>query len=321
MEKNKLSKVIEVAKLYYLLDYSQQEIADKLGVSRPSVSRFLQQAKEEGIVQIKIIDPYEDSEKIADELKKAFNLKKVIVVSVPKYDELTVKQYIGEAAAVYLNEIVTDEDIIGISWGTTIYQVAKSLKYKHVRDITVVQLNGGVSHSKINNYASEIIGLFGKAFNTNPYYLPLPAIVDHLVVKQAVEADRHIRKAMELAKASNIAVFTVGIPSMNSVLIQTKYFSEEELKIIQSSAVGDICSRFINCNGDIFCEDLNNRTIGIELSELKKKEQSILVAGGPNRVDAIYGAIQGGYANTIITDKITANLLLDLHESSNNKSK
>lgn len=312
MEKSKLEKVIEAAKLYYLLDYSQQDIADKLGVSRPSVSRFLQQAKEEGIVQIKILDPYEDSEKIADELEKAFNLKKVIVASVPKYDETTVKKYIGEMAAIYLNEVVNSEDVIGVSWGTTIYQVAKSLKHKHLKNVTVVQLNGGVSHSKVNTHAAEIIDLFGKAFNTNPYYLPLPAIVDHLAVKQAVEADRNIGKVMELAKNSNIAVFTVGIPSSNSVLIQAKYFSEEDLKIIQNNAVGDICSRFINCDGDIFYEDLNSRTIGIELSELKKKKRSILVAGGPNRVDAIYGAIRGGYANTLVTDKITANLLLDI---------
>lgn len=320
MEKDKLSKVIEAAKLYYLLDYSQQDIAEKLGVSRPSVSRFLQQAKEEGIVQIKIVDPYEDNDKIALELEKAFNLKKVIVVSVPKYDEMTVKSYIGEAAAAYLNEIVTDEDIIGVSWGTTIYEVAKSLKYKHVRDITVVQLNGGVSYSKINTYAAEIMGLFGKAFNAEPYYLPLPAIVEHLVVKQAVEADRHIKKVMELAKESNIAVFTVGVPSINSVLIQAKYFSQEELRIIQSSAVGDICSRFIDHKGDVFYKDLNNRTIGIDLSELEKKEKSILVAGGPNRVDAIYGAIQGGYASILITDKITADLLLELYACNiNNK--
>ena len=319
MEKDKLSKVIEAAKLYYLLDCSQQDIADKLGVSRPTVSRFLQQAKDEGIVQIKIMDPYEDSEKIALELEKIFSLKKAIVVSVPKYEEKLVKKYIGEEAAIYLHENVNDEDIIAVSWGTTLYQVAKNLQYKHVKDVMAVQLNGGVSYSETNTYASEIINLFGKAFNTNPYYLPLPSIVDNVVVKQAMEADRHIRKAMNLAKQSNIAVFTVGVPSMDSVLIKAKYFSEEDLKIIGNKAVGDVCSRFIDHNGEICYEDLNNRTIGIELDELKKKEQSILVAGGQSRVDAIYGAIQGGYANVLVTDKFTAKLLLNLHETKRKK--
>lgn len=68
MESEKLKKVIEAARLYYLLDYNQNQIADKLGVSRPTVSRLLQIAKNEGIVQIKITDPMEDSEQLSKHL-------------------------------------------------------------------------------------------------------------------------------------------------------------------------------------------------------------------------------------------------------------
>jgi deoxyribonucleoside regulator len=141
--------------------------------------------------------------------------------------------------------------------------------------------------------------------------LPLPAIVDHIVVKQAIEADRHIRRVLDLGRQANIAIFTVGVPSPNSVLIQTEYFSEEVLEMIYAKAAGDICSRYFDRNG-VICDDyLNQRTIGIELGELAQKEQSILVAGGMSKIDAIYGALQGGYANTLITDQFTAKSLLD----------
>lgn len=76
MEQEKLKKVVEAAKLYYLLDYNQNDIAKKLGVSRPTVSRLLQQAKEEGIVEIKINDPAEDIQQLAKQLEQKFNLKK-----------------------------------------------------------------------------------------------------------------------------------------------------------------------------------------------------------------------------------------------------
>lgn len=305
-------KMIEAAKLYYQLDYSQQEIAKKIGVSRPTVSRMLQQAKEEGIVQIKIMDPQEDSEKIALALETEFGLKKAVVVYIPQYADNIVKKYIGEAASHYLYQNIQTGDQIAVSWGTTLYQVALSLQHKHVKDITVVQLNGGVSHSETNTYASEIIQLFGKSFHTNPYHLPLPAIVDHVVVKQAIEADRHIRRVLEIARQANIALFTVGVPTADSVLIQTNYFSDEELEIIRTDAVGDICSRYINDKGEICHKELNDRTIGIELRDLSKKDQSILVAGGQNKIDAIYGALQGGYANVFITDQYTARSLLDI---------
>ena len=74
---------------------------------------------------------------------------------------------------------------------------------------------------------------------------------------------------------------------------------------------GDICSRYIDVEGIICSEELNQRTIGIDLEELKRKERSILVAGGIQKVDGIYGALRGGYANVLITDQFTAKYLLE----------
>ncbi|OPH52014.1 RNA polymerase subunit sigma-70 [Paenibacillus ferrarius] len=303
--------MIDAAKMYYQLDYSQQEIAKTFGISRPTVSRFLQQAKDEGYVQIKINDPRENNEHLAREIEKKFQLKKAVVVSVPQYQDAIVKKYLGEGTAQYVYETVKDGDIIATTWGTTLYEVALNLKDKHLKDVKVVQLNGGVSHSETNTYAHEIVNLFGKAFHTSPYFIPLPAIVDHSVVKHAIEADRHIRNILNLGKQSNIAIVTVGAPTEDSVLIKANYFTESDLKVIYEKGAGDICSRYIDIHGNICSEELNQRTIGIELEELKWKEQSILVAGGAKKVDGIYGALQGKYANVLVTDQFTAKYLLE----------
>lgn len=178
MEQDKLKKVVEAAKLYYLLDYNQNDIAKKLGVSRPTVSRLLQQAKEEGIVEIKINDPAEDIQQLAKQLEQKFNLKKAIVVSVPEHQDGVIKKYLGKEAAEYLRSIVKDGDVIGVTWGTTLYHIALQLKHKHVRNVKVVQLKGGVSLSETNTFASDILHLFGSAFNATVHHLPLPAIVD-----------------------------------------------------------------------------------------------------------------------------------------------
>jgi deoxyribonucleoside regulator len=314
VDREKLGKVIEAAKLYYLLDYNQNEIAKVLGVSRPTVSRLLQQAKNDGIVQITIMDPTEDVANLSVQLENKFNLKKAIVTSVPQFENHIIKNYLGEKAAVYLHEIVEDGDIIGVTWGTTLYHIAIELKQKFVKDVKVVQLKGGVSHSETNTYASEILYLFGKAFNTTPHNLPLPAIVDHLVVKQAMEADRHIRKILELGKQANIALFTIGSIKTDSILFQMGYFTESDLESLNGKAVGDICSRFFDKEGQICNDSLNERTLGVNLDELRNKEYSILVAGGPNKIEGIYGALKGQYANVLVTDQFTAQFLLDKNE-------
>lgn len=47
----------KVSTLYYVENQTQQEIADHIGVSRPTVGRLLQDALEAGVVQITVVPP------------------------------------------------------------------------------------------------------------------------------------------------------------------------------------------------------------------------------------------------------------------------
>ncbi|MEH7439003.1 sugar-binding transcriptional regulator [Neobacillus drentensis] len=313
MADEKISRLVEVAKLYYQLDYSQQDIAKKLGISRPTVSRLLMQAVQEGVVHIKICDPAEDVQELAAQVKELFQLKHCIVAPIPEYEDELIKDKLGEVSAGYLNDIVQSGDTIGITWGTTLFQLVKNLQPKNVKDVTVVQLNGGVSYSESNTYASEIINGLANAFHTTPHFLPVPAVVDHIVVKQAIIADRHVNKILELGKQANIAIFTVGEPGENSTLMHAGYFLDNDVEILKANnTVGDICSRFIDIEGRISHEALNDRTIGIELSHLAEKEFGILIAGGNSKIDGIFGALKGKHANVLITDQYTAKALLEM---------
>ena len=308
-EKQRLS--IAAARLYYQSDHSQQEVAARLGVSRPTVSRLLQYAKEKGYVSISIYDPLEDFSELAKRLKLFYRLKEVRVAQSPlnEYGEITKR--IAAKAAELLAEIVKDGDIIGVAWGATLHELARRLEGKRVRDVEVVQLKGGVSHSQSNTYAAEIVGLFAAAFNAKAHHLPLPVIFDNPQVKRLVEDDRHIAKIIELGKKSNLAVFTTGTTVDDALLFRLGYFTDAEKRGLQQNGVGDICSRFFDAQGEICNVQINERTIGIELSELRNKEWSVLAAGGEQKLASIRAALQGGYANVLITDQFTARVLLE----------
>lgn len=102
-EKQQLS--IEAARLYYKSDYSQQQIASQLGISRPTVSRLLQYAKEKGFVKIDIVDPFDDLDNMSHQLKEKYRLRDVRVAFSPKDDYELIREYIGKEAAEYLSEI------------------------------------------------------------------------------------------------------------------------------------------------------------------------------------------------------------------------
>lgn len=307
-EKQRLS--IEAARLYYQSDYSQQQIAAQMGLSRPTVSRLLQHAKDKGYVRIDIIDPREDLDILASELKKQYQLDTVQLCYSPLNDYEEIKKHISKKAAEFIHETVQDGDIIGVTWGTTMHAVALHLQSKPLKGVEVVQLKGGVSHSQVNTYAAEIVNLFAEAFQTIARYLPLPVIFDSVEVKQMVEEDRHIGRIIELGKQANIAAFTVGTVQEDALLFRLGYFNEEEKELLGRTGAGDICSRFFDKDGEICSEAINNRTVGIDLTELRKKEKSILIAGGQRKIEAIQAALAGKYANILITDQFTAQALL-----------
>ncbi|WP_026293842.1 sugar-binding transcriptional regulator [Saccharibacillus kuerlensis] len=308
LDRQRLS--IEAARLYYLSDYSQQDIAVRLGVSRPTVSRLLQYAKENGFVRISISDPLEDLDALGAELARRFGLQAARVCYSPQNEYREIRQSVAAAAAEYLEETIQDGDIIGITWGTTMHALALSLKHKPVRGVEIVQLKGGVSHSQVPTYAAETANLFAEAFGTIARYLPLPVIFDSFELKRMVEEDRHIQRIIELGRQANVAVFTVGTVEEDALLFKLGYFDDKQRRMLQAAGAGDICSRFFDDQGKICSEEVNARTVGIDLEELRRKEKAILVAGGPRKIRAIRAALTGRYANILVTDQFTAISLL-----------
>lgn len=302
--------IIDAAKLYYENNYTQQEIAAKLNISRPTVSRLLNQAKELGYVQIEITNPFEVKESLSTQIKNKYRIDNVYICHSPTDTEEEIQNSISENAAQYLHDIVKDDDIIGVTWGKTLKEIATKLPDKMVSNVEIVQLNGGVSYSKIDTYAYEIIHKFTKAYRSIPRYLPLPVLFDSETVKNLVESDRNIQKTIERGQQANIAVFTVGSVKDNARLFRLGYLNSNEQQFLQEKSVGDICSRFFTRDGSIANEVIDNRTVGIRLDDLRKKEKSILVAGGIRKVPAIHGALVGRYANVLIIDQYTAKSLI-----------
>jgi deoxyribonucleoside regulator len=301
-KKIEISLLVEAARLYYEHDFSQQQIAQKLGISRPGVSRLLTKALEQGIVRIEIRDPSNQGIKIENDLKKKYDLKKIVVV--PEDERVAiVKRRLGQAAVKMLSELITDDFTLGVSWGTTMQEVARHLARKKMKNLDVVQLNGGVSKAAYDTHASEIAQMIGEKLQATPYLLPLPAIVDSPDVKKVITSDKNIARTLALGEKSEVALFTIGLFDEQSVLVKADYFEDDEIKsLLGKGAIGDICSRIIDNNGHVCSPVLNSRTIGIELEDLAKKSYSIAVAGGKDKLPAIRAALRGNWFNCLITD-------------------
>ena len=113
-DNEKRNMLASVANLYYNAEMTQNQIAERFFTSRSKISRMLKEARQLGIVEIKILEPWDHNVELEQEFMRRFALKDVRVISVKEANNTMVLQKLGEVAAYYLDNLLNDNMIIGI---------------------------------------------------------------------------------------------------------------------------------------------------------------------------------------------------------------
>lgn len=311
---DELRLITRVARLYYESGLKQPEIAARLRLSQPKVSRLLKQALDEGIVRITVRVPTGTHPDLEERLQARFGLEDAVVVDVTFDDDDQVARELGAAAAFYVESTVRSGDVIGISsWSATLLAMVDALHpVTTVRDTRVVQILGGVGDPAAAGHATHLIRRLAQLLHGQGEFLPAPGVVGSAEARRVLLDDPFVRSAMALFDRVSMALVGIGTVQPSGLLARSgNVFSPEELASVRAlGGVGDISLRFVSATGEPIATPLDERVIGIELEQLKRVPRSVGVAGGRRKVAAIRAALVGGWLNCLITDRHTAERLL-----------
>jgi len=306
--------LLKVSKLYYEQGLTQQEISQRLTLSRPKVSRLLKQAEDVGIVKINIIPQPGIHTDLESALEEKYALKEAVVVEVSESgSQLAVSREVGAAAADYFSRVIDDPCLIGISWGTTLQAMVDAIPQEYHRNSEFVQLIGGLGTPESEAHATYILRRVISQTGSRLSILNVPGIVDKAEVKSAVLSDSHVREVFNLFKKIDIAFVGVGVPTPESVVMRdgTILTQSEVDMLIARGAVGDICLRYFDVQGNPIHSEIDDRVIGISLDELKAIDTVVGVTGGPQKDKVIRAALLGKLINVLVTDHINAKRLVE----------
>ncbi len=302
--------MVKVADLYYSRGLTQQEIADRLGLSRPAVSRLLQRARAEGIVRIEIHPPEESHRDLERELEETFGLREAIVVTGRSESPSLTVRALGQAAARYLDRFLRGRERIGISWGTTLREVVRHVRPRPLRT-TVVPLVGGAGQLAPGIHANDLARDLAQAHGGQVHLLHAPAMVGSPEVLDALRSDPRIREVLELARGVDVALVGIGALVPSSTLVQSGYVSRAELAALRAQgAVGDVCTRPYDAHGEPVDAALQRRILAVTLEDLRRIPTVIGVAGGLEKAEAIRGALRGKLVDVLVTDHLAARSIL-----------
>jgi DNA-binding transcriptional regulator LsrR (DeoR family) len=304
------SILVAVARHYYQENLSQQEIADRLNVSRSLVAQYIKKAREQGIVRIEVVDPRDDLHNTSLLLQIKLGLKHVSVTpTLSNSPELTLAE-LGVAVADYLDKILRDGDVLGFSWGRTLARIAHACETEKPRRIEVVPLLGESGHTGSFTQLSQIVLQVAQAFGGTPYFLHAPVLVDSEDMRNLFMQDGNARGVV--ARWEQLNVVCLGIGTVPPIPGQVVYVGEEHNnRLAELGAVGDICARFFNQEGEFVQTDFSDCLLGADIKHLRKADEVVAVAAGAEKAKATLGALRSGLISTLFVDEALARILVE----------
>lgn len=307
--------LVKVSKMYYEEGLDQDDIILRLSLSRSKVSRLLQQARDEGIVQITVHTPRHLFADLENKLEKTFGLDEAILVEAVAADPYKkVIHDIGIAAAAYIERAVGVNTVLGISWGATLNSMVENLHNRRLPKAKVVQIIGGLGQPEAEVHATDLCHRLARSLGTQLTLLPVPGIVATQQARNVLMSDQYVKQAIDMFGDLDMAFVGIGAPVTDSVLIRDgSILTREELDtLVENGAAGDIALRFFDAQGQLVQSDIDQRVIGISYEQLKCIPKVVGVAGGREKIRAVLGALRGKLVNVLITDSETARQLLQL---------
>ena len=303
--------LVKVANMYYVENLKQSEIAQRMGIDRTTVSKYLKKALKDKIVKITVESDSFDELEAA--LEHRFGLKEACVV--PKsYDMQVIKQNMARAGLGLLRRIIDDGKVVGLAWGTTISELAKLAEQEKnsSADVDFVPLDGGPESIDSEFHVNTVCYQMARAFGGRSHYIYAPAIARTADIRKAILQDVNYEKISAFWERVNIGIVGIGAPVKSSNLVWAGSFGREAIESLShTGAVGEICSVFYDINGHEVETPFSDRIISVGLEKLKGYEYNIGLAASREKVPAIMGALRGRLINVLITDEETAKILLN----------
>lgn len=306
--------MVRCAKMHYEENMKQNEVAQRLGVSKATVSRIINYAKEQKIIEFTVNNPFSDEiVQLEKDIEDRYQMREVIIADISSDDEEKIKSAIAKEAAKYLMRVLNPGMKIGVSSGTTLAEIPKYIENAKTNDYTFVPMVGGNGQYLPNIQTNNIALNFARKFKSEAKMLHAPAMVEKLENKRILVEDPGIKSVLTLLGNLDIALMGIGSSTSHStVKMVAEFLSNEELdRIGEKGAVADVCNIFVDKDGRGDAYESNDRVIGITLEKLRKIPLRVAVAGHVNKANAIKGILNTDLANVIVVDYKTARKLME----------
>lgn len=304
-------KLVEISRLYYERNLTQAEIAKRMDISRPAVSKLLSEARIRGIVRIEIKSPLMSDDTLLRELSEVYSLKGGLVVPSGSADEKLITQLLISQSSLYFEKLIFDVRRVGLGWGDTMGRLVDGLKnitHNPQKAGYVCPVIGSAPNDIKWYQTNELARIFAEKTGFSSYYLHAPAFPVSLKNKKLFENTLEYQEISKLWKQLDIVILGIGTyPSVPDQATAARFGDLLRSK----KAVGMIATYYFDRDGNII-KSKDDIVIRIPLEDLKHVDKVFVIGGGEKKINSIRGTLKTGLVTHLITDDRTAQSLIKI---------
>ncbi|AWN16153.1 sugar-binding transcriptional regulator [Salinisphaera sp. LB1] len=299
---------IRVAWFYYIEGLTQNEVAKRVGLSRPLVNQILATCRAEGLIQIRLDSDISNCTRLAGQLISKFGLLDAVVTPAPAHPE-NLARTIGLQAGFYLSDQLNHDLQIAIGWGETLWHSLKGVERQNLRNSSIASMLGGLTrYAEISAY--ETATRLADMLSAHCYYMAAPVYTDDAKTRDLFVNQLVLQEVFSRVRSADIALCSVGQMDMQATLHRLELVSEDDLADLKAHrAVGDLLGHYLDADGNVVDCDLNSRVVAAHPADLRDIERVVLASGGKAKTEIISAVLRAQYANVLVTDEATAELL------------
>jgi DNA-binding transcriptional regulator LsrR (DeoR family) len=298
-----------VARQFYLEGVSKVDIAGQLGISRFRVARLLDSARESGMVRIEIGLPGGTLDAgLSAELCAAFGLRHAFVFNFPE-ESSALRTRLGEATGQVLTDLITPEDVLGLTWSRTLSGLTAALT--QLPPCPIVQLTGAVPPPDGRDLLELVRGVARVGGGTaHAFYAPM--LVSDAATATAIRRQADIAEAFALIPSVTVAVVSIGAWSPGLSTIYDAVTPAEREELAAAGVHAEVAGVFIGVDGRTLDTALDGRMIVAPTPLFTRIPFVLGVAYDPAKSTSVYAAIRGGLIHGLVTHSSLARGLLAL---------
>ncbi|MCE2470850.1 MAG: sugar-binding transcriptional regulator [Anaerolineae bacterium] len=306
--------LIEVSRLYYEMEMTQTDIGRRLSLSRSTVSRMLQRARDTGIVTITVNYEVLRDHALEDAMKSAFALREARVLRSRGRSFDSIRNGLGKLGASLLDESLDDNSTLGISYGRSLANTVELVRPRQVDGLTVVPIIGALGSENPLIEGIDLTRQLATKLGARYRYLHAPLLVEDRRTRDLFLQEPTVNDVIQIAANADVVLIGIGsLQAQSSGIIWTGYITRKERDWLDNiGVVGHMCAQFFDVEGKVLDIGINQRSISIGLEALRRIDNVIAVAGTIDKAGAILGALNGGYIDSLVTDDRAARQVLEL---------